>query len=174
VLGRIVRACRATLGFADDAGACAPLATVALTLPSLPPTPPQSPSQNSRWPVGVIELPPLADRQYRAADLSKVGGQVSASPRVAAERFVAWINQHGLAAQAWTVDEVWYLAETDYGPAAGVTLPKRNTFLRALKQCAGVRFAYDERVRRGGNIVKSTIYRFDVPAPIQLAFDLAA
>jgi hypothetical protein len=122
--------------------------------------------------------PTFADRQHRAADLSKVGGQVSASPQVAAEGFVAWLNQHELAAQAWTVDEVWYLAENDYGPAAGVTLPKRNTFLRALKQRAGVRFAYDERVRRGGKTVKSTIYRFDdaarMPAPIQLAFELAA
>lgn len=123
-------------------------------------------------------LPPLADRQHRAADLLKVGGQVSASPQVAAEGFVAWLNQHELAAHAWTVDEVWYLVETDYSPAAGVALPKRNTFLRALKQCAGVRFAYDGRVRRGGKTVKSTIYRFDdaarMPAPIQLAFELAA
>lgn len=104
---------------------------------------------------------------------------MSVAPQVAAAGFVAWLHEHDLAAQAWTVDEVWFLAEMDYAPAVGAALPKRNTFLKALKQCPGTRFAYDERVRRGGKTVKSTIYRFDVdaagnPTPMQLAFDLAA
>ena len=117
-----------------------------------------SPPRNSRWSVGIVELPTLADRQHQAADLSRVAGQLSASPQVAAEGFVAWLEKHDLAGQAWTVDEVWFLAANDYSPAAGIVLPKRNTFLRALKCCHSVSFRYDDRVRRGGKTVKTTVW----------------
>jgi hypothetical protein len=69
-------------------------------------------------------------------------------------------ERHGLAVRAWAVDDLWFLAEEDFAPAAGVELPPRKLFLGALQKVHGVRVQYDRRVRdRSGRVrCKTTFY----------------
>lgn len=78
-------------------------------------------------------------------------------------RFVDWMFEHDLSRRAWTVDDVWWLAEEDFGPAHDLALPPRRVFLGALQRCHGVIVAYDRRVGRAvdGRRKKTTFYRFD-------------
>ncbi len=72
--------------------------------------------------------------------------------------------EHGLSTREWTVDEVWWLACEDFGPAHDLILPTRRAFLGALQRVAGVAVTYDRRIGRpvNGKWRKTTYYRFAV------------
>lgn len=92
----------------------------------------------------------------------------------AARSFLAWLREHELC-RAWTVDDVWYLAEADFAEALGIPLPPRRVFLGELQKLAGVCTSYDRRLydRAGRVRCKTTFYSFtpsdDAPSGWTLA-----
>ncbi len=102
----------------------------------------------------------LVSKSLDAAPQLQSGRRRALAPDRAAAEFVAWLADHGLDARAWAVDEVWFLASSDFAPATDVVLPPRNRFLGALQRIDGVRVQYDKRVWVGGRKVKTTVYSF--------------
>jgi hypothetical protein len=86
-------------------------------------------------------------------------GRLWSAPK-AASAFRVWLTAHDLDDRAWTVDDLWYLASTDFAVAHGVGMPPRNTFLCALKKVGGVGIQYDKRIHIEGQMRKTTVYSF--------------
>ena len=78
--------------------------------------------------------------------------------------FVRWVAEHGLAGRTWTVDDVWFLAAEDFGPATGFDLPPRRVFLGALQRVPGVAVAYDRRIYTRDGRVKAKTTMYALPA----------
>jgi len=81
----------------------------------------------------------------------------------AAQCFLAWLYEHDLCRE-WAVDDVWYLAESDFAEGLDVDLPPRRVFLGALKKLEGVQVTQDRRIynRAGQAVRKTTFYSFMV------------
>lgn len=90
----------------------------------------------------------------------RLGKRSIADPDDAAARFLVWLHAENLASFGWPVDDLWYLASTDFAPAAALNLPPRNKFLAALKQQPGVEVVHDRRVEPRRNSRKTTYYSF--------------
>ena len=140
------------------------------TATSLQPTPVRAMAAPS-MPTIATQLPTIVAPAQGAADHPADHRATDFAARVAAD-FVRWAAAHDLA-RAWTVDDVWYLATQDFGPALGVDLPPRRVFLGQLQRVVGVAVAYDRRqyTRDGRVKCKTTVYT--LPAAIEAQPELA-
>lgn len=138
----------------------------------------KSPPRMTASTVGNIIHATPRGRQRTLADVRERGprnGDNAATE--AAKSFLAWVREHALCRE-WTVDDVWFLAESDFGEALDIRLPPRRVFLGELQKLGGVRVTYDRRVydRTGRAVRKTTFYSFAMVAEAadQHAMKLAA
>lgn len=108
-------------------------------------------------------------RQPRPEDLAALEQRIRSIPLFSPQRchllalaFTDWLHLFAMSGsdRTWTVDDVWFLASEDFGPAFDVAMPPRQLFLTALGRLSGVHRRHHVRRRIDGQNRKTTIYWF--------------
>jgi hypothetical protein len=86
-------------------------------------------------------------------------------PNEVAAAFLAWAREHrtpGANGQEIAVDDLYWIASTDFAPANDIAMPPRRVFLGQLKRLQGVKCTRDRRVydKDGKLKCKTTFYEF--------------